>query len=232
VPDRRASRLLGELCDAGVELGAVRLFARVPEEGEEFPIFRQVGFTPVVREYTYYRPLEGRHDVAAGEVRIPGLRRQRRSDAFGILQLYRETNPKMVELAEGKLSRSWEFPEGRLSRGLMRRSRIRRWVVEREGRAVAWLQVTIERRGTHVIRAMIDERTGDLAGQLLDFAMGVLAGQPGTGVAARVREHQALLRRALEARGFEIVDAHLLMVKQLAAPVLEHQFGRVLEKVV
>jgi hypothetical protein len=68
--------------------------------------------------------------------------------------------------------------------------------------------------------------------QQLYFALDVLAGAEGTGVMVRAREHQTRLISALEASQFFLVDAQLLMAKMLATPVLQPQFGRVLEKVV
>ncbi|MGH2355264.1 MAG: hypothetical protein ACRDJN_26945, partial [Chloroflexota bacterium] len=107
MPDRRAARLLGELCDAGVLLGAERIFASIAEDGGRFELFKQVGFSPVVREYSYLRP-GGPEAGPAGTAEeaatasglvgaIPGLRPQHRSDAFGLLQLYQECTPKIVQ---------------------------------------------------------------------------------------------------------------------------------------
>jgi hypothetical protein len=233
VPDRRATRLLGELCDASVLLGAERLFARVPEDGEQFEMFRQVGFTPVVREYTYYRALDQPAPPRPGMTAdIPGLRPQRRADAFGLLQLYQECNPKMVQMAEGMRSASWELPAGGLGRRLTRRARTQRWVVERETHKAAWVELSTQRGRIHALRIMVDERYADLVGPLVDFALGAAAAHPAQGVTVRVREHQRRLLDALDAHGFEPVDGSYLMVKLLATPVLQPQFGRVLEKVV
>ncbi len=69
VPDRRAAHLLGELCDSGVELGAERIVARVEEGGGRYELFKQVGFSPVVREYDYFLPADeatGRRDAGQG----------------------------------------------------------------------------------------------------------------------------------------------------------------------
>ena len=242
VPDRRAARLLGGLCDAGVQVGAERLLARIAEDGPAYDIFRQLGFTPVVREYTYFRRpadgadgadgLEGVSAAPPPPPPIEGLRPQRRADAFGVLQLYQECTPKVVQMAEGKRSASWELPVDGLGHRLTRRSRVLRWVVERDARKVAWVQLHIQRRGPHVLRMMVDERTPDLAQPLVEFALAALEGETHHGVIVRVREHQQRLLAALEACEFVPVDGQLLMVKQLAAPVVQRQFAGVLEKVV
>jgi hypothetical protein len=62
--------------------------------------------------------------------------------------------------------------------------------------------------------------------------LATLAAHRDNGIAARVREHQPALMRALEDNGFEPIDGHLLMVKQLAASVLQPGFAHALEKVV
>lgn len=223
VPDRRATRLLGELCDAGVLLSATRLFGRVDEDDECYEMFRQVGFTPVVREFSYFRPL-GRDDGREPEPEIPGLRLQRPADAFGLHQLYQASNPRLVQLAEDKRSRSWERQA--------RAPRARRWVVERDARQAAWLQLALQRRGPHPMQLMVDDRDPDLLQPLIRFALRQAGARPAQGVLVRVREHQRRIVRALEEQGFEPLGAQVLMVKQLAVPVMQPQLGRVLEKVV
>jgi hypothetical protein len=238
--DRTAARLLGELCDAAGHAGAERVFARIHEEGGRFAVFKQVGFSPVEREYTYYQEQE--RAAAPPAAAVPGLRPQRRADAFGLLQLYRAATPKVVQMAEGvgddRRGRHWEAegvdPVGRLTR----RPRRLRWVVERDGRHVGWLQLDVHRRGPHRLRLMVDEGTtahGDLTRPLLEHGLATLAVHPAPGVLVRVREHQQRLAAALEARGFYLVDDSLLMVKLLATPVPQRsqpQFAPALEKVV
>jgi hypothetical protein len=232
-PDRRATRLLGELCDVGVELGAERLSARIREDGGRFEVFKQLGFSPVVREYTYFQPLAAaaRHGRLAAPA---GMRPQGRADAFGLAQLYQACTPKVVQMAEGKRSDTWDAQPGDLRWPLDRRPRLKRWVVERDGRKVGWLQVRNGRRRPHVLRIMVDESARDLNQALLDFALEYAAKHQATGAAIRVREHQETLTTVLEASGFYLVDDSLLMVKQLAVPVPAPQrhFAPALEKAV
>jgi hypothetical protein len=232
VPDRRATRLAGELCDAGVLLGAERLFVRIPDDGAGYDVFRQVGFTPVVREFTYYRAPGGPPPATVAPEALPGLRPQRRADAFGVLQLYHECTPKVVQMAEGKRSQNWDLAGAGLGRHLSRRARAQRWVVERDARKVAWLQLNVQRRGPHQVRIMVSDRADDVLQPVLDFVLGRVAARPVNGVIVRVREHQPRLMSALEANGFEPVESHLLMVKQLAARVMQRGFVPALEKVV
>jgi hypothetical protein len=237
VPDRTAARLLGELCDAAVAHSADRVLARITDDGGRYELFRQLGFSLAVREYSYFRTLT---DVNADPVpsartlakRIPGMRPQHRSDAFGLFQLYQDNTPKTLQLAEGKRSHSWDDVPVTLGKRLTRGSGIQRWVVERDGRKVAWLQIQRLGRGPHQVRIVADERTGELNQSLVDFALDVLSTAAGGGVIVRVREHQPRLISALEATQFILVDAQLLMAKMLATPVLQPSFAPVLEKVV
>jgi hypothetical protein len=243
VPDRRATRLLGELCDAGMALGAERIFASITDEGGRFELFKQVGFSPVVREYGYFRAREAKAGVATPRrhaaqrvAGIAGLRPQRRADAFGLLQLYQECTPKVVQMAEGKRSRSWDLPANGLGRrvlppGWASQRGAERWVVERDARKVAWLHLTRRRRGHHLVQLLVDQRASDLNEPLLRFAMAQLEADPAPGIMVNVREHQHGIVAALEGLGFSRVETRLLMVKQLAIMV-RHQFVPALEKVV
>jgi hypothetical protein len=240
VPDRTASRLLGALCDAAIEQGADRILARMSDGGGRYELFRQLGFSLAVREYSYFGALTG---SAPGQrvspdllaERVPGLRPQRRADAHNLLQLYARNTPKMVQMVEGKRSHSWETAPVGLGKRLTRGSGVQRWVVERNAETVGWLQIQRLTRGPHQVRILVDERAAELNQSLVDFALDVLsgAGEPtAAGAMLRVREYQERLINALEASQFFLVDAQLLMAKMLATPVLQPQFGRVLEKVV
>jgi hypothetical protein len=231
LPDRRATRLVGEMCDAAVMLGGERVFARMAEDGAGYDVFRQVGFTPVVHEFTYFREAGGATPTEPAAP-IEGLHPQRRADSFGVLQLYLECTPKVVQMAEGRRSQSWELAGTALGRRLGRHAGVRRWVVERDARKAAWLQIGFHRRGPHQVRLMVADRAGDIVEPLIDFALAQMAGNAPRGIAVRVREHQPRLMNALEQRGFEPIDSHLLMVKQLAARVLNRGFAHALEKVV
>lgn len=243
-PDRRAARLLGELCDAGMLLGAERIMAQISEEGERegerYELFKQIGFAPVVRELSYFCDPGQARTVARGgggtaereaALDIPGLRPQQRADAFGLLQLYQECTPKIVQMAEGKRSRSWDLPAAGLGQRLSGRRQVDRWVVEQDARKVAWLHLARRRRGPHTVQMLVEQRARHLVEPLLRFALRTLEEYPAPGVIVLAREHQPELIGALEGHGFPPLESRLLMVKLLAAPV-RHQFVPALEKVV
>jgi hypothetical protein len=234
VPDRRAAHLLGELCDTGVELGAERIVARVEEGGGRYELFKQVGFSPVVREYDYFLPAGEAVGRVTGAGAVDGLRPQRRADSYGLLQLYQGSTPKLVQMAEGKRSRSWDLPVagwgGRLARGRAER----RWVVERDARKVGWLRLQRLGRGQQALRQaelLIDPQTSGLAPDLLALAL-TAGGASAGGLLVRAREYQQGLLAALEESGFTPLGSRLLMVKQLAAAVRQPLLVPALEKVV
>lgn len=245
VPDRIASRLLGALCDAAVGQSADRILARMTDGGGRYELFRQLGFSLAVREYSYFHALPAasagqRPEASLLARRVPGLRPQHRADVHGLLQLYERSTPKMLQMVEGKRSQSWEIAPVGLGKRLTWRSGVQRWVVERDREKVAWLQIQTLARGPHQVRILVDDRAAELNQSLVDFGLDVLSANAGTdrgtgsgtGMLVRVREHQERLISALEASQFFLVDAQLLMAKMLASPVLQPQFGRVLEKVV
>src|SRR5687768_13838658 len=203
VPDRTASRLLGALCDAGVARGADRLLARMSDGGGRYELFRQLGFSLAVREYSYFHALSGAAPAppVSPELlaqRVPGLRPQRRHDAHSLLQLYARNTPKMVQIVEGKRSQSWETAPVGIGKRLTRGIGVQRWVVDRDTEKVGWLQIQRLARGPHQIRILVDERASELNQSLVDFALDMLNGAPG-GAMVRAREHQERLINALEA---------------------------------
>ncbi|HEV2125002.1 MAG TPA: hypothetical protein VGW38_19820 [Chloroflexota bacterium] len=241
-PDRTAARLLGALCDTAVSLHAERVFARVAEDNGRYELFRRLGFAPAVREYTYFLPsgflkpglegITGDRDSGSLVEPIPGLRPQQRSDTFGLLQLYQQCTPKVIQMAEGKRTHLWETPTGNLGKHLTRRPRVQRWVVEVDARMVAWLQIEFQSRSPHRVQLLVDDRSRALVHPLLDFVTRLVGTRLQQGIIVFVREPQTHVISALELAGFELADSQLLMVKLLATPVLQPQFGRVMEKVV
>ena len=73
-----------------------------------------------------------------------------------------------------------------------------------------------------------DAEGGRVAGAVADEHLAVGQGG-GARVGAVGADHR---ERVLEERGFKVTGSDLLMVKLLAAPVVQHSFAKALEKVV
>lgn len=221
-PDRRAQQLLGRLCDAAIEHDAERIFAMVRDDGDGAPVLRQLSFSPVTRELTYVLPV-GVPDAEARPValQVDGLRRQERSDSFGVHQLYQATTPPVVQLAEARRPQTWEPPRARFS-ALPRLSRAapgRRWVVVRDGRVVGWTHLMLARRGAHHLSLMIDPSDPGLAASLVSMATDAARRVRAAPTFASIRDHQWPEREALDAAGFRPYETNVLMMKQLALSV-------------
>ena len=234
VPDRRAAHLLGELCDSGVELGAERIVARVDEGGGRYELFKQVGFSPVVREYDYFLPADeaaGRRDAGQGG------RRTAPPAAGGLVRAAPAVpgqHPQAGADGGGQAQPQLGPPRGGLGGRLARGRAERRWVVERDARKVGWLRLQRQGRGQQALRQaelLVDPQASGLAPDLLALALAA-GGASAGGLLVRAREYQQGLLAALEERGFTPLGSRLLMVKQLAAAVRQPLLVPALEKVV
>jgi hypothetical protein len=241
-PDRRAQQLLGRLCDAATERGAERIFAMVRDDGDGAPVLRQLSFSTVTRELTYVLPAsvpiiaEAEGLGARLPTSVDGLRRQERSDAFGVHQLYRATTPPAVQLAEARRPQSWEPPPvrfGALPR-LGRGAPGRRWVVARDDRVVGWVHLTVARRAAHHVALMTDPSVPGLAMPLLTLAVDAARRVRMAPMVASVRDHQWPEHEALDAAGFLPYETNVLMMKQLAlaVPKARPNFAPAMERVV
>jgi hypothetical protein len=237
-PDRRAQQLLGRLCDAAIERGAERIFAMVRDDGDGAAVLRQLSFSPVTRELTYVQPADSSLEGAGTPPPAPvvGLRRQERSDAFGVHQLYRATTPPVVQLAEARRPQSWEPPRGRFGAlpRLARGGPGRRWVVVRDDRIVGWAHLTVARRGAHHLSLMVDPSDPGLAVSLVGVAAEVARRTRVAPVFASIRDHQWPEREALEGIGFRPYETNVLMMKQLAlvVPSARRNLAPAMERVV
>ena len=99
-------RLLAYLCVRTGEQNGQRLYAGLPADGEEYQIFRHVGFTAYAQEdvYELINPPTGLKGVEP----LP-MRRQRLHDSWGLQQLYATVTPRAVQNAEGSAQSHWEL---------------------------------------------------------------------------------------------------------------------------
>jgi hypothetical protein len=199
-------RLLAHLCIKAGEQGGQRLYAGLPVNGEEFQIFRHVGFTAYGQEdvfklAAYPTDLEG--------VQPLPVRRQRSRDSWGLQQLYATITPRAVQNAEGSAQTQWELG----ARGWRGPYQHRHgYVWERRSEIWAAFQIRSSRAG-HWLRMLLHPHALDQADGLVAAALSRVHRAPGQGLFCAVRTYEAGIPTALTARGFQLVGSQTLAVK-------------------
>jgi hypothetical protein len=199
-------RLLTHLCVKVGEQGGQRLYAGLPGDGEEYQIFRHVGFTAYAQEdvfelVTSPSSLEGVEPLA--------LRRQRSRDSWGLQQLYATVTPRAVQNAEGSARTQWEL--GR--RGWWGSYPHRQgYVWESMDEIWAALQIRSSRAG-HWLRMLLHPDALGQADRLVAAALSRVRCAPGQKLYCAVRTYEAGIPSALTGWGFQLVGSQTLAVK-------------------
>lgn len=124
------------VADAG-RAGAEKVFVRVDASSAALDTALRCGFTVVTTEGLYYRPNPAPVDLRVGD---PGWRRRAKADAYGIYRLYNAAAPEPVRRVEAATLGEWIAAQERLSGP----RRTQQFVVEREGRIVAWARTALD----------------------------------------------------------------------------------------
>ena len=207
---RIVSNLVQAICRDAVETGMVSVFARIPEDCAHLEVFRNLGFTIVVREHTYMRPSTG---VPKAD-ELPNLRRQEGPDAWSVQQLYRACTPASVQTAENLTSRTWEPPRRRFA-GLRGDPESDSFVMEDKHGIVAWLRIDRAPDEPYRISLMVQPGNRDVVPRLVDFALNWSSDYACKAVVTAVRDYESGAIAALEERGFKAIYARILMVRNL-----------------
>lgn len=208
VENHRAARAWGRLLDgACVEAagrGIQRVFASLPETGDEAEVFQQSGFSLYAAEDVYW--LEGASSDLAQQECLD-LRAQRPDDWPALQRLCVVITPQRVRHAEGGIALA--TTEG---------GSCQRYVLPgRNGDdLVASLSVCTGGTG-HWVRVLVHPEARQLAGGLVSAALGKLTNQPGKPIYCNVRRYESGVKTGLESAGFEFYDARALMVKHTVA---------------
>lgn len=199
-------RLLAHLCVKAGEQGGQRLYAGLPADGEEYQIFRHVGFTAYAREdvYVLRKPA-----TKLGDVEPLPVRRQRSSDSWGLQQLYATVTPRPVQNAEGSAQSQWELGwHGWWGAYANRRG----YVWESRDEIWAALQIRSSRAG-HWLRMLLHPDALEEAEGLVGAALARVHCTPGQKVYCAVRTYEAGIPSALSAWDFELIQSQTLTVK-------------------
>lgn len=198
------SSLLDGACVKAAGRGIQRVFASLPESGDEAEVFQQSGFALYAGE-DVYRLAEMPSELAPQEG--PALRAQRPDDWPALQRLCVVITPQRVRQAEGGIA--LVTPDGRNSQ---------RYVLPGANGDDLVAALNICTGGTaHWLRMLVHPDARHLAGGLIHWALAKLAEQPARPVYTNVRRYESGVRERLESAGFEFYDARALMVKHTVA---------------
>jgi hypothetical protein len=188
------------------EQGGQRLYAGLPIDGEEYQIFRHVGFTAYAQEDVF--KLVAPPSTLEGREPLP-LRRQRSRDSWGLQRLYAIVTPRAVQNAEASAQTQWEI--GRWA-GLGPYPHRQGFVWESIDEIWAALQIRSSRAG-HWVRMLLHPEALDQADGLVTAALSRIHRARGQELYCAVRTYEAGIASALTSRGFQLIGSQTLTVK-------------------
>jgi hypothetical protein len=199
-------RLLAHLAVQAGQRGGQRLYAGVPEESEEYQIFRHVGFTAYAQE-DVFQFTDNNNDQLPQVPALP-LRRQRERDSWGLQRLYATVTPRAVQTAEGSGQGEWELHPRHWPAAQQRRG----YVWEAGGDINAVLQIRT-RGGVHWIRSLLHPDMLDQGTALVSAALASVKHPAGQKVFWAVRTYEAGMAETLHGCGFQPIARQTLVVK-------------------
>jgi len=199
-------RMLAYLCVKAGERNGQRLYASLPSDGEEYQIFRHVGFTAYAQEdvFKLVSPPPGNDTVEP----LP-VRRQRLRDSWGLQQLYAAVTPRAVQNAEGSAQSQWELGRASWLGSYPNRSG---YVWESHDEIWAAIQIRTSRAG-HWLRVLLHPDALDQANSLVAAALSRVRRAPDQKVYFAVRTYEAGIPTALIAWDFQHMRSQTLTVK-------------------
>jgi len=199
--DIECADLLEELCWGVVRKGGERVIARFQENDPITDVARQCGFVPSTREALYV----GRHGTRASREPLP-VREKRAEDDYNLFRLYTACTPVETRAALGMTFGQWSSGRER-SRG-----RSRELVLEGDGQLKGWVK-TARRFGAGQLAIMVHPDEQVNLSSLMDHGLSNLTGT----VYCLVPEHQALLGRLVEQKGYRADSEYVTLVRSMAA---------------
>jgi hypothetical protein len=196
-----------------------RLYATLDNQHADVAeIFRQSGYAPFSRQLLLR--LDG-PDWDQG-TRIATMHSQTRHDVWGIHQLYGQTTPRPVQLAEATAARDWMLP---LSTP-WERVKQRAWVQRHNEHVVASLRIQSGREA-HVMRLLVQPSARDEVPDMLRFGMSQIADT--LPIWLVLRDYQEDLLWSAQDLGFQPFSEQSLLVRHNVAFIRRPAFARVLE---
>jgi hypothetical protein len=196
-----------------------RLYATLDNQHADLTeIFRQSGYAPFSRQLLLR--LDG-PDWDQG-TRIAIMQPQTRHDVWGIHQLYGQTTPRPVQLAEAKTARDWMLPLATP----WERTKQRAWVQRHTDQIVASLRIQSGREA-HVMHLLVQPSARDEVPDMLRFGMSQIADT--LPIWLVLRDYQEDLIWSAQDLGFQPFSEQSLLVRHNVAFIRRPAFARVLE---
>jgi len=231
-------RLVQQILREGQKRGAVRFHVACADADDNVELFMQAGFARYGEERVMYRPPDQPlpatwSEEAAAAARI---RQARPIDAPALMQLYAAVTPQPVQRLEGfripdweRQGSNWRVPRSSLA-PILRFADIDGFVQESADgvHLDGFIQTGVAREDQPHYLRLLGRPELDL-GPLVDFGLGVIAGQanrngasrPNHGVLAPVRTYESPADRRLEASGFGEIATVTLLLKETLVRVAE-----------
>jgi hypothetical protein len=205
-------RLLAYLAIQAGEHGGQRLYAGLPGEGEEYQIFRHMGFAAYAQEEVLQCTDPG---CLPHTTPLP-LRRQRERDSWGLQQLYASVTPRAVQTAEGSGQGEWELIRCHWPTYPRRQGYV--WEVSGDIHAALQIRSTAN---AHWIRLLLHPNAVDEASALVASALTSIKISAAQRVFWAVRTYEAGIANVLREYGFQPAARQTLVVKHCTVRVRE-----------
>ena len=199
--------LLRELCREVAATGGQKIFLRLDADDEMADLAGRCGFV----RYQYQLLYSGTHRPRGHGGRVR-LRKRRPADDHAVFRLYSASTPARVRAMVGLTLGLWAGARERRAR------RTRELVRETDGEITAWVRV-LGGAGAPLVEMVVHPGAEEYTGGLLEA--GLARVRPGRTVHALVPEHQVLLRRLLEQKGYRQVRELTAMARSMVVPVAE-----------
>lgn len=189
-------------------------------------LYEKLGF----RQYAAVTYLQMERAPAPQGVPLPGLRPYVSADAQALFELYLACTPAPVRLVDTR--KPGDFAIGFLERSMaavrrkLKHVADERYVVERDGKVVAFMRVMAQMRALpHTVHLVVNPGYEDLYPALLDQAASVLAAYGPNPVLSWAPDYQPAKQQALEAWGMKVLTLDRCLVRDtmiaLKLPVKE-----------
>lgn len=204
-------RLLTHLSIQTAERGSLRLYARLPLQGDELQLFKAIGFLEYGQEEIYR--LSQPFDPVALQPAL-GLRLQQSGDGWGLQKLYATVAPRAVQNAEGLAQAQWDLTPWHWGE----QGRRDGYVWEANGELLAALHIRTGKCG-FLIRTLLHLDALDQAEELVKAALSLTGIKPNLPVFFAFRQYEAGWQNVLPGLGFEPHTCQGLVVKHMAVRV-------------